>query len=402
MIVPGALRRFVVADAFSQFGGQVTLVALPLVAVLELHAGPFQLGLVSAAQMTAFLLIGLPAGVWVDRLRRRPILVAADAVRALALATIPLAAAFDVLSLAQLYAVALVTGVCMVFFDVAHMSFLPSIVSTRDLPRAMGTLESIRGAAGLVGPGVGGWLVQLVTAPVAILVDAVTYGVSAGLLAGVRSKETPVTIERRSVRLEVLEGLRYVTGHRVLRLVAIAGAVTMFTNGVWAIVQPLFLIREMGLGAGAYGMIVSAMGAGGLVGAVIAPKVVGRFGHGAALYGSAVLLTLIPLIVAFTDRGWRLAMYPLGMGLFYLVSLVLIVAQGSYRQAVCPDHLRGRMNASLRFLMWGALPFGGVLGGLLAEALTLHQMLWIVCLGSAAAHLPYVLHPFLRKIRIDA
>lgn len=396
-----ALRRFVGADALSQFGTQITLVALPLVAVLELRVSPFQLGLVSAAEMVAFLLIGLPTGVWVDRLRRRPILIAADAVRALALATVPLAAVTGTLSLLQLYAVALVIGACTVFFDVAHMSFLPSIVETDDLPRAMGTLETLRGLAGLMGPGLGGWLVQAVTAPIAVLADAITYAVSSLLLSRVRADETPAPpTERRSVRVEVLEGLRYVTGHRVLRLVAVAGAIVMFTNGGWAIVQPLLLIRELGVSAGVYGLIVSATGAGALLGAILAPKVVARYGHGRALYGSAVLLMVIPLIIAGTGPGWRLALYPLGMGLFYLVSLVLVVAQGSYRQAICPDELRGRMNASLRFLMWGALPLGGVLGGLLAEALTIQQMLWVVCFGSAAANLPYVLNPFLRTIRI--
>ncbi|MFI6323886.1 MFS transporter [Nonomuraea sp. NPDC050556] len=305
--------------------------------------------------MAAFLVIGLPVGVWVDRLRRRPVLVVADAARALVLATVPLG----------------------------------------DLARSMGVLESIRNLAALVGPGVGGWLVQLLTAPIAILVDAVTYALSSVLLSRVRAHETP-NPERGSV----MEGLRYVTGHPVLRLVAIAGATVMFTNGIWAIVQPLLLVRELGVSPAAYGLIVSATGAGGLVGAILAPRVVARVGNGMALYGSAVLLMVIPLITAGTGPGWRLVLYPVGMALFSLVTLVLVVAQGSYRQAICPEHLRGRMNASLRFLMWGALPVGGVLGGLVAEALTIQQMLWLACFGSAAANLPYVLNPFLRTVRI--
>lgn len=392
-------RRFVAADALSQSGSQITLVALPLLAVVQLHATPLQLGLVSAAGMTAFLVLGLPAGVWVDRLRRRPVLIAADAVRALVLVTVPLAAFTGTLSMAQLYGVALATGVCAVFFDVAHMSFLPSIVARDDLARSMGTLESIRNLAALAGPGVGGWLVQLLTAPVAILVDAVTYALSSLLLMRVKADETPKP-ERRSVRKEVMEGLHYVTGHRVLRLVAMAGAMVMFTNGIWAIVQPLLLVRELGLGAGAYGLVISATGAGGLVGAILAPRVVARAGNGMALYGSAVLLIVIPLITAGTGPGWRLVLYPVGMALSALVTLVLVVAQGSYRQAICPEHLRGRMNASLRFLMWGALPVGGVLGGLVAEALTIQQMLWIACFGSAASNLSYVLNPFIRSVRI--
>lgn len=393
--MPPVFRRYVTADGFSQFGTHVTRVALPLVALLVLGAGPFELGLLSGAEMIGFLLFGLPAGVWVDRLRRKPILVTADLLRALALASIPIAALFDALTLAQLYAVAVIVSIGTAFFDVAHLSFLPSIVTKEQLPKGMGTLESVRSLAVLFGPGLGGWLVQALTAPIAIVADAVSYLISAALLATVKAEETP-----SGGRVSLMEGLRYVLGHPILRLIGLVGAMNMFINGIWAVVQPLYLVDELGVSATAYGLMISGAGAGGLLGALLAPRVIARFGHGPTMYGAAVLIIPITVLIAFTGPGWRLALYPIGMALIFLAAVMLNVAQGSYRQAICPETLRGRMNASLRFLTWGSLPLGGVVGGLLGEAVTVHQLLWIACLGTAAANLPYVLAPAVRKLKI--
>ncbi|WP_067136793.1 MFS transporter [Microtetraspora malaysiensis] len=393
--MPPVFRRYVTADGLSQFGTQVTRVALPLVALLVLGAGPFQLGLLSAAEMIGFLLFGLPAGVWVDRLRRKPILVTADVLRAVALASIPIAALFEALTLVQLYVVAVIVSIGTAFFDVAHLSFLPSIVTKEQLPKGMGTLESVRSLAVLFGPGLGGWLVQALTAPIAIVADAVSYMISATLLATVKAEETP-----SGGRVSLMEGLRYVLGHPILRLIGLVGAMNMFINGIWAIVQPLYLVDELGVSATAYGLMISGAGAGGLLGALLAPRVIARYGHGPTMYGTAVLIIPLNVLVAFTGPGWRLALYPIGMALIFLVAVMYNVAQGSYRQAICPEALRGRMNASLRFLMWGSLPLGGVVGGLLGEAVTVHQLLWIACLGTAAANLPFVLAPAVRKLKI--
>ncbi|MEU4546275.1 MFS transporter [Nonomuraea dietziae] len=292
-----AFRRYVTADAFSQSGTQVTRVALPLVALLVLDAGPFELGLLSAAEMIGFLLFGLPAGVWVDRLRRKPILVTADVLRAVSLASIPIAALFDALTLAQLYAVAVIVSIGTAFFDVAHLSFLPSIVTKEQLPKGIGTLESVRSLAVLFGPGLGGWLVQALTAPIAIVADAVSYMISATVLATVKAEETP-----SGGRVSLMEGLRYVLGHPILRLIGLVGAMNMFINGIWAIVQPLYLVDELGVSATAYGLMISGAGAGGLLGALLAPRVIARFGHGPTMYGTAVLIIPLNVLVAFT-RG---------------------------------------------------------------------------------------------------
>lgn len=396
-----AYRRYLGADVLSQFGTQVTLVALPLVALITLDATPFQLGLLTAVEMIPFLLVGLPAGVWVDRMRRRPILIVTDLVRAAALGSVPLAAVLGQLTLPHLYVVALVVGVCAVFFDVAHMSFLPSIIEKGALARAIGMLESLRSVAGVAGPGVGGAMVQLLTAPIALAADALSYLASAFLLRGLKATEEVKPVqERRSLRAELLEGIRYVLGHPILRRVAMVGGLNMLANGFWAVVQPLFLIDELGVSAAVYGLIVSTYGIGGVVGALIAPKVVERFGLGRAMYGGALLAMVFPLIIPFSGPGWQLVFYPLGTLTWLIAAVVFNVGQASYRQAVTPDHLRGRMNASMRFLMWSMMPVGSVLAGLLAESLPISTMLWITCLIVTAAHLPITLHLPTRDLKL--
>ncbi|MFI6479537.1 MFS transporter [Nonomuraea sp. NPDC050663] len=396
-----AYRRYLGADVLSQFGTQVTLVALPLVALITLDATPFQLGLLTAVEMIPFLLVGLPAGVWVDRMRRRPILIVTDLVRAAALGSVPLAAALGHLTLPHLYGVALVVGVCAVFFDVAHMSFLPSIIDKGALAKAIGMLESLRSVAGVAGPGVGGAMVQLLTAPIALAADAMSYLASAFLLRGLKATEEVKPVqERRSLRAELLEGIRYVLGHPILRRVAMVGGLNMLANGFWAVVQPLFLIEEIGVSAAVYGLIVSTYGVGGVVGALIAPKVVERFGLGRAMYGGALLAMVFPLIIPFSGPGWQLVLYPLGTLTWLIAAVVFNVGQASYRQAVTPDHLRGRMNASMRFLMWSMMPVGSVIAGLLAESLPISTMLWITCLIVTAAHLPITLHLPTRDLKL--
>lgn len=385
--------RFAAANAVTQLGTQITFVALPLTAMLALNAGAFQLGLLTAAEMIAFLVIGLPVGVWVDRMRRRPILVWADLIRGLALLTIPAAAWLHVLSLAQLYGVALAVGFCTVFFDVAHMSFLPSIVTKEQLERGNSILQTTITSSTLVGPGLGGALVNLVTAPIAILADAVSYLVSGLLLWRVRAEErlpAPAR-ERRNLRREVVEGIRQVAGDPVLRTIAILGGFVQLGNGVWNVGQPLYLIKDLGVAPGVYGLMISIAVAGSLVGATYAPRVIARFGTGRAMVGSSLLTAVFYLPVALTAQGWRLALFPAFLLLSGLPSMVFNIAQISYRQRTTPEHLLGRVNASMRFLMWSALPVGGLIGGALGEWAGGRTVFVTGALLIAAAHVPVIL-----------
>ncbi|MGW3348427.1 MFS transporter [Nonomuraea rubra] len=363
----GNFGRLVWSNGISSFGTQVTTVALPLTAVLTLQAGAFELGLLSAVQSAAFLLIGLPAGVWVDRLRRRPILVRADLVRGALLLTVPAAAWLGVLTLPHLYAVALVLGVGAVFSDVAHMSFLPAVVPKERLEQANGRLEVTRQVSVLAGPGAGGWLVSVLTAPFALLADAIGYLVSGLLLSGVRVEERPRPPERRRLWADVREGLTFVIREPVLNRVALGGALTRIALGVCAVGYPLYLVVDLGVGATAYGLLLSAPAVGALVGAPLVARVTLRHGVGPTLYGSAALVLLLQLPALATGPGWRLLIFPVASALAAVAGVIFNVAQLSYRQRITPEHLLGRVNASMRFLMWGTTPLGGLAGGVLGE-----------------------------------
>ncbi len=394
-------RRYAGADAISKFGSEVSLVALPLTAALTLHASPFQVGLLTAAEMVAFLLVGLPAGAWVDRMRRRPVLVAADVVRALALLSIPAAAVPGVLGLPQLYAVALVNGLCTVFFDVAHQSYLPSIVGREDLARGHGTLAANQSLAQLAGPGIGGWLVQALTAPIAVVADALSYAGSALLLLGVRADEKPGGRDvRGGGRLwpEIAEGLLFVAGQPVLRRVAAVGALMMLSFGLWSATVPLYLVREVGTSPGTYGTLLSAGAVGGVAGAWLAPRVAARLGTGRAMYAAAWAATVCTAPLALTAAGPRLLILPVALAAGGVATTVFSVAQGAYRQSICPPHLLGRLSATMRFLMWGPTPLGGLLAGTLGQLAGVRVAFWAACGAYTLAHLPVLLAPRIREV----
>lgn len=257
-------RLLLAGAAAGQVGAQVTLVALPLVAVLELKAPAFQVGLLTAAETAAFLLIGLPAGALVDRMRKRSLMIRADMVRALAMASVPLAAVADVLTMVQLYIVALVTGAATVFFDVADQSYLPELLPREQLMAANGALETVRSSAQVTGPGLGGGLVQLVGAHLAIGADAIGYVVSALFLTRIDKPESkPEPVPGASLRKEIGEGLRFVLGHRLLRVIATSTGLSNFFTAMLMATQTIFLVRVIGLQPAAIGLMLSASAAGG-------------------------------------------------------------------------------------------------------------------------------------------
>ncbi|MFI7703460.1 MFS transporter [Nonomuraea sp. NPDC049480] len=397
----GDFRRFTWANGVTKLGTQVTVVALPLTALLTLDAGGFELGLLSAVQTVAFLLIGLPAGVWVDRMRRRPILVWADLTRGVALLTVPAAAWLGVLTLPHLCAVALVLGVGTVFSDVAQMSFLPAIVPKDRLERANGRLEVTRQVSVLAGPGVGGWLVVALTAPFALLADALSYLVSGLLFSGVRAVEKPARAPEveapgtraPGVRSEVAEGISFVVRDPVLRRIAIGGALTRVAMGACAVGYPLYLVAELGLGATAYGLLLSAAAVGALAGAPLAARLTARLGAGRVIYGSALATMVLCLPALATGPGWRLAAFPVFTALAGAAGMVFNIAQLSHRQRITPERLLGRVNASMRFLMWGATPLGGLAGGALGEWLGGYAVFAAGVAGLGLSYLAVVLAP---------
>jgi MFS family permease len=392
-------RRLWIGDAVSQIGSEISLLALPLVAVKTLNASAFQVGLLTACETAAFLLVGLPAGAWCDRVRRRRILIASDVGRALVLGSVPAAAALHRLTIGQLFVVALATGVLTVFFDVSYQSYLPELVDSAQLIEGNSKLEATRAVSQVGGPSLGGFLVQWLTAPYAVAVDAMSFLWSAGWVATIRARERiPDRPAQRSLRREIGEGLQFVLGHPILRKVAgCTGTFNLFATATMA-AQIIFLVRVVHLSAGAIGLLFSVGSVGALLGAFASARVGNWLGQARTIWVAATIAAPSGLMLPLTHHDWRLAFAGLGIFLGSFGSVVYNVAQVSFRQAITPKPLLGRMNATMRFLVWGTMPLGGLLGGWLATSFGVRQALWIAGVGTLLAPLWVIFSP-LRRMR---
>jgi MFS family permease len=386
-------------ETVSQVGTMVSHLALPLLAATALGATPWEMGLLVAAERGAFLLVGLPAGVLLDRVWRLPVMIAADLVRFALLASIPLAWALGMLTFAQLLVVALLAGVATVFFDVGYQSVLPAVIGRAGLVDGNAKLESTRAAAETAGPALGGGLVQLVGAAAAVLLDAVTYLVSAAFLLRMRTREVVSPRDpTRSMRAEMSEGLRYVLAHPLLRPITLCTGTANLFSGVLAAVSVLFLARELGQAPGVIGLVLAAGSAGGVLGAFTAGRWIRLVGQGRTVVTALLVTGPVAFLLPLTTAGAGLACFALGMAAVAYGGVVYNVAQVSFRQSVCPDHLLGRMNASIRFLVWGTIPLGGLLGGALGELIGLRATLLVTAVGMALSPV-WVLASPLRRLR---
>jgi MFS family permease len=383
--------RLWTAQTVSQFGSQITQLGLPLTAALVLGASPAQMGVLGAAEFAPFLLFGLIAGVWVDRLPRRPILVWADLGRALLLATIPAGAYLGLLRIEQLYLVGFLAGVLTVFFDVAYMAYLPSLVERDRMVEGNSKLELGRSAAQIAGPGVAGGLIQLLTAPIAILLDSLSFLFSAACLFGIRRAEPPPEprAEAGSVWQQIGEGLAVVLKSRLLRPIALCtGTSNLFGNMLFAVFI-LFVTRELGIDAGTLGLLFTVGAVGGMAAAAAAGRLAGAIGVGPTIVGAILVGGLGNLLVPlFAEPGWvglgvlALAGFASGVG-----NVVYNITQVSLRQAITPHRLQGRMNASMRFVVWGTIPIGSLIGGFLGEQIGLRPTMLVGGLGGLLAGL---------------
>ncbi|MEV4054308.1 MFS transporter [Amycolatopsis sp. NPDC049688] len=392
-------RRLFAGDTASQFGVFVGNTAVPLLAAVTLAATPFEMGLLTAAETLAFLLIGLPAGVWVDRLRRRRVMLTADFVRFALLLSVPVSWWAGVLTLAQLLAVVLFVGIATVFFDIAYQSYLPSLVGREHLMEGNAKLQAVQSTAQIAGPSAAGVLVQLVNAASTVLVTSLGFLTSALCLLRIRTRE-PAPERDGHARLlpQIAEGLRFVFSDKPLRAIVGTTATANFFGGAFAAVQVLFLTRTVGLPPAAVGVLLAIGGAGGILGAVCSAAVTRRLGQSRAIW--LVPLVTMPghLLIPLAGPDWRLGLAGLGLVAGGFGIIVYNVAQVSYRQAICPDRLLGRMNASVRFVVWGTLPLGGLLGGGLGEWLGLRGAMWVAVAGEVASVLWVVCSP-LRHMR---
>jgi len=387
-------RTLFAASALSQLATNVSYVAVPLIAVTALDAGPGQVGALATLSTLAFLLIGLPAGAWVDRMRHRRVLILADLARAVLYASVPLAWWTDTLTLGQLYAVVLLNGAATVFFDVTSQSTLPRLVGREALVPANAAMVGLQAVGNVAGRGAGGVLVQFLTAPVAVLCTAVAYLASALQLTRIRRPQEPAGRERpATLGARIAEGLRHVFGNPELRALALTAALTNVGMQIVNTMLPVVFVRELDLPAVALGLFWAAGGLGLLLGARCARPLAGRLGYGRSLGLAGVALAPAALLVPLIDRGgwlwlagagWALALFKTGTDNVLGVSL---------RQRMTSDELLGRMNATFRFVLTGALALGAAVSGALGELAGVRATLWAGGALLATAFLPVFLSP---------
>jgi MFS family permease len=378
----------------------VSLLAIPLVAVISLHATTFEVGALTASSTAAFLLVGLPAGALVDRWRRRSVMIWADIGRTITLGSVPVAAAFGVLTIWQLFAVTLLTGVLTVFFDVAYQSYLPFLVGRPNIVEGNSKLQGSQSVAGVVGPSAAGGLIQLLRAANAVALDSGTFVISVLTILSIRARE-PVpseSREQRSLRREIAEGLAFVFHHRILRAIAGTTGWANFSNGIQTAVEVVFLVRVLHQAPGIIGLLFAAGSVGGILGAFSASRIAKLMGGARTTLMSAFLSGLAGILLPLATRGSGLLLFACGLFLSSFAALVYNVNQVSFRQRLCPERLLGRMNATMRFLVWGTLPIGGLLGGVLGSAIGLRNGLWVAAVTGTLAVLFLVFSP-MRRMR---
>ncbi len=390
------------AETISQFGSQVSALALPLVAILVLEASAFAVSVLVTIEFLPFILFSLPAGVWVDRLRRKPILIVGDLGRAVLLASVPVAYLAETLTIWQLYVVGFGVGAFTVFFDVAYMAYLPSLVEREQLVEGNSKLEVSRSAAQIGGPGLAGGLVSLFTAPYAVLVDAISYVGSALFLFRIRKPEplpeAPAGAARPSMLRDVREGLGYVLGNRYLRAIAACtGTSNLFGSMTFAILL-VYAVRTLEMSAGLIGVVFALGNVGTLAAALVSSRIIKRLGVGPTIVASAMTFGPAMLLLPAAPAAFPTPFLVASMALVGFSGVVYNITQGSFRQAITPERMQGRMNSVMRFIVWGVMPIGSLAGGALGTAVGLRETMWLAAILGSFSFLPVLLSP-VRSLR---
>jgi MFS family permease len=399
-----APRRGVLRDAdfrklwagmtVSKLGTSVAGVTTPLIAVQVLDASAFSVSLLTAAAWLPWLLIGLPAGVWIDRITRKPVLVLSDLIAAALVVSVPVAAGLGHLTMAHLLAVALLLGVATVFFAVAWTAYLPAMFDKEDLVTANSALQGTDSAAQVAGPAVGGLLITAVSAVAGLVVDACTFLISAFSLWRIRRPERrPAATERRSMRSDIVEGARWLVRDRFLRNLTIYGATAnLWLTGMNALTV-VFLVREVGVSTTGVGLLMAGTALGGVGAATATPRLVARLGGARALVFSKAFGGVAALLVPLARPGPGLAVFVLGMLGIAAGGIAGNVVSASFRQAYVPPGLLGRVLTSMQFVNFGTIPIGAVLGGAVAGLAGVRSAMWIMAIGCALSGLILLLGP---------
>ena len=372
-------------ETVSLLGSQVTLLAMPLVAAMTLQATPLQMGILGMVQYIPWLIVGLVAGALADRLPRRPIMIAADLGRLMLIGFIPLVFLAGKMRIEYLYLVGFLVGTLNVFFEVAYAAYLPSLVSRESLVEGNSKLQVSASVAEIAGPGLAGGLIQQVTAPLAVAVDALSFLLSAAALAGIRAPEARrgAPAVRRHLLAEIREGLATLYSNPILRAFALASTTSNFFTDIHLAVFVLYAMRQVKMEPVALGAVYAIASLGGLLGSLSAERLASRVGLGRVIVGGQTLVGLGVLAIPFSGFHLPTAVMIIAaaQALWGFAAVIFIVNAASLRQAITPDALQGRVAASLRFLSWGVSPLGFLLGGFLGERIGLRNTLLVAAIG---------------------
>jgi MFS family permease len=377
-------------------GSMVASTALPLVAVVTLQASTFEVALLTAVAWLPWLVVGLPAGAWVDRLPKRPVMLACNTVSMVVFGSVPVAAAFGGLTMPYLLAAALLGGVAKVFFTLAYRAYLPALLGKDDLLEANAKLQGSESATQVGGPGLAGLLAQAFGPVSGILADAVSFGVSVLCVRAIRVRETVAPAARTPLRSQIAEGLRFVMGDRYLRSLMVFGAVSNLALTGYGSIQIVFLSRTLGAAPGLVGLVLALAAAGGILGAALAGRLGARFGTARAFLLCEVAAAPMMVLGPLSGPGWQLSLFVLGVFGVCAGVVASNVLTTTFRQAYCPPELFSRITSSASLAAYGTIPLAGILGGVLGEVIGVRETLWVASVVLVAA-LP-ILAPF-RKLR---
>ena len=389
-------------QSLSEVGSQVSQLALPWLAAVGLHASPFQFSLLGVLGFMPFILFALPAGVWVDRLRRRHILIVGDSARAVLLILIPVLWATHELRMWHLLVLQFVIGVFTVFFDVAYQSYLPALIQREHLVDGNSKIQLTVGLAQVAGPNLSGVLIAAITAPYAIVVDAASFVVSSVFMISMRHREEPPTYDASNPRPkmwpQVKEGLEWVVKHPWLRAIAACTATSNFFSSTLFAIMLLYMVRFLHLSA----YEVAAVFAVGSAGSIVASLVTGRLnkwlGVGPTIVWSILVSSVVALAYPLAPRSFPLPLFMLAGFGFGFGAVAYNITQVSLRQAITPERLQGRMNAAMRWIVWGTIPLGTLFGGALATWFSLRTAVWVGAAGQCFAFLPVTMGS-LKRVR---
>jgi predicted MFS family arabinose efflux permease len=391
-------RLLWIGETTSSFGSSVSSVALPLVALTTLHAGVLAVSLLSAAAWLPWLVVGLPAGAWVDRLSRRRVMLVADLVSIVGFVTIPVAAALGVLTMAQLLVVALLCGAATVFFQTAYRALLPSLLDPSDLMEGNAKLQGSEQVTHVAGPGAAGLIAQLLTPIGGVIVDAASFCVSAACLLRIRVDEPPRARAERKLRGEIADGLRLVVADPLLRVGAVFGCLSNFVLTGYGSIVVVFLVRTVGLSASATGLLLSAGSLGGVLGALVVRRIALRFGTARTVLICKLGVMPFGLLIPLTHRGPALAFFVVGT--FVVIGGIVAgnVTWSGFIQTGYPAHMLGRISTSVQVVNYGAIPIGAVVAGVAANGLGIRTTMWIMMAGLVMSSLVLLTGP-LRTLR---